>query len=115
MTKKIIEIACQITGVTKEEIMTQDRSRAIADARKLAMLLCRDYTLLTYWELGVCFERDHTTIIHACEIANDLIFTDPAFKKMFLRAKCEVETLGLTKVEIKRKKGFKGFITNKAA
>lgn len=105
MTNKIIEIVIAVTGVTKEDTMKQTRFREIADARKMAMLLCRDYTYNTFWELGTCFDRDHTSVVHACKIARQLIIVDPAFKKLFLQAKNEVEKLGLTKIMIERKKG----------
>lgn len=104
---KIIEIVGTVTDVAIGQIFKQDRHRKLADARKIAMSLCRDYTYLPFERLGILFKRDHTTIVHACEIARELIGVDPVFAKNYQLATEEVEKLGLVKIEIDRKNGPK--------
>lgn len=101
----ILDIAISATGVTLDQIITQNRTRKFADARKIAMSLCRDYTFLPFEELGFFFERERTTIVHACETARQLIGVDLGFAKNYLQAKDEVEKLGLKRIKIERKKG----------
>lgn len=53
-------------GLTMEEICSTSRSRALTNARQIAMYLCRELTDLPLIEIGKNFGgRDHTTVMHA--------------------------------------------------
>lgn len=53
-------------GVTLEQLSSTDRSRALTDARQIAMYLCRELTDLSLPKIGEAFGgRDHTTVMHA--------------------------------------------------
>lgn len=51
--------------VKVSEINGKRRTQKIADARQVAMYLCREMTDLSLPKLGDEFDRDHTTVLHA--------------------------------------------------
>jgi chromosomal replication initiator protein len=64
------------------ELRGKSRPQAIAEARSLAMLLCRRLTEASFAEIGHYFgNRDHTTVIHACRKANQMLLADPALAR----------------------------------
>ena len=53
-------------GVTMAELTGTSRSRALVQARQIAMYLCRELTNLSLPRIGQSFGgRDHTTVMHA--------------------------------------------------
>jgi chromosomal replication initiator protein len=53
-------------SVTLEDICGTNRSRALVEARQVAMYLCRELTELSLPKIGQTFGgRDHTTVMHA--------------------------------------------------
>lgn len=64
-------VAC-VFGVHLEELHLPKRGRAsIALARQTAMYLAHTSFSLTYADVGVLFERDRTTVAHACNVIED--------------------------------------------
>lgn len=55
------------------DMHSKKRTRAIARPRQMAMWLARELTDRSLPEIGEAFGgRDHTTVIHACRVINDL-------------------------------------------
>lgn len=54
-------------GVTVADMKAKRRNREISIPRQIAMYLTREMTELSLTQIGLCFNRDHTTVIHACE------------------------------------------------
>jgi chromosomal replication initiator protein len=53
-------------GLTIDALRSPDRSRALVNARQIAMYLCRELTDLSLPKIGQQFGgRDHTTVMHA--------------------------------------------------
>src|SRR5438046_1449762 len=50
------------------DILGASRLRRITRARQTAMHLARRLTDLSFGEIGMCFDRDHTTIVHADQV-----------------------------------------------
>jgi chromosomal replication initiator protein len=49
------------------ETMTGTRgSPEVAEKRQVAMYLAREVILCSYPDIGKCFKRDHSTVMHAC-------------------------------------------------
>ena len=57
-----------------EDIKSKKRTKNIAFPRQIAMYLCREFTDLSFPQIGAAFGgKDHTTILHAAnKIKNDL-------------------------------------------
>lgn len=59
--------------VLPTEIMSRARSRSIAHARQLAMLLIRETENCSLSDLGRFFDRDHTDISYAIKVVKHRI------------------------------------------
>ena len=71
---KIINIVSQYFKLTPDDLKGKKRSKDIANARMIAMYLCRILTDETYPRIGLEFGgRDHSTVMHGCnKIANEI-------------------------------------------
>ncbi len=49
-----------------KELRSPRRSRSLARPRQIAMSLARELTQHSLPEIGAAFEKDHTTVLHAC-------------------------------------------------
>ena len=59
------------------DLLSQKRTRSIARARQVAMAVCKELTTLSLKEIGLAFGgRDHTTVLHACKLIEELKRTD---------------------------------------
>ena len=80
---------CDYYNLTKQQIISKTRTKNIANARHIAMYLCRKLLDAPYKDIGNEFgKRDHTTVMSACERIEKLIKTDP----LFLKAINDIET-----------------------
>jgi chromosomal replication initiator protein len=74
----IIREVCATYDLTKDELMSQNRTRHIVRPRQIAMYLGHQHTLLSYLELGRRFSgRDHTTVMHAVSTTQARIGANP--------------------------------------
>lgn len=63
--------------VTKMEVISQRRQRAVVIPRHVAMYLCKNMTLRSFPEIGRRFGgRDHTTVMHALRSIEDKMQCD---------------------------------------
>lgn len=68
--------------ITIKEILGPKRTRHIARPRQLAMALARELTSDSFPQIGIAFgDRDHTTVMHACEKIQELRREDPALAR----------------------------------
>jgi len=81
---------CEYYNLTKQQIISKNRTKNISNARQIAMYLCRKHTDATYEEIGREFSgRNHATVLSACEVIDDKIKTSPIYTK----AVSEIESL----------------------
>ena len=70
----IIHATSKYFQITPEEIVGSGRQQAIADARQIAMHICRELTDLSLPKIGQVFGgRDHTTVMYANKKITKLI------------------------------------------
>ena len=68
---------CSRYNITVEEIESSKRTKALAFPRQIAMYLCRELTDLSLPKIGESFgNRDHTTVMHACDKISKQMETD---------------------------------------
>lgn len=80
---KIMNIVSQYFKLTPDDLKGKKRSKDIANARMIAMYLCRILTDETYPRIGLEFGgRDHSTVIHAYEKINEDIKNNGELEKM---------------------------------
>ena len=65
--ESIIQLVCSTYDVSYDEMNSKKRNSYINTPRQVAMYLCRQYTDISYEELGNILNRDHTTIMHGEE------------------------------------------------
>ena len=74
----IMEVVSRFYHITVEDMKSNRRNKEISNPRQIAMYLCRVLLNMTLPQIGQEFgNRDHTTVIHACnKITNDLTKSD---------------------------------------
>jgi chromosomal replication initiation ATPase DnaA len=72
--------ARSVFGISAAAFRSRDRAGSIALARQTAMYLSHVAFGLTFTETGRLFDRDRTTVSHACAIVEDLR-DDPAMDR----------------------------------
>ena len=60
----ILDETASYFGLTRDDLISKNRSRPLTTARHVAMYLLRDCTGLSLIKIGELFERDHTTVLH---------------------------------------------------
>jgi chromosomal replication initiator protein len=65
--ESIVHIVDAHYGITREQLKGKRRTNSVALPRQIAMFLMRRMTTLSLSEIGRFFDRDHTTVIHACD------------------------------------------------
>ncbi|PID82570.1 MAG: chromosomal replication initiator protein DnaA [Clostridiales bacterium] len=64
----IREVVCSHFSITELEIDSPIRTKQFAYPRQIAMYLIRKYTNLSFPKIGEIFgNRDHSTVVHACD------------------------------------------------
>jgi hypothetical protein len=78
----MIDIAAAVSGVAGRELRRPGKtSLAAARIRQMAMYVCHVVLGLSMSEVGSGFQRDRTTVVHACHLVEDLR-DDPDFERM---------------------------------
>lgn len=104
---EIVETAIENSfGVTAEQLKIKSRLRYIVEARMAMFWLWRKFFEISTTQLGILYERDHSTIIYNIHVAEDLKRFDRFFAKRLLTAQQEValkiDSLGETQLFCKK-------------
>lgn len=76
---------CRHFNIKLSDIESSKRSRNLAFPRQVAMYICRTMTDLSLPKIGDYFgNRDHTTVLHACEKINTELRTNEVLKEVIL-------------------------------
>ncbi len=62
------------------DLKSKKRTQHIACCRQVAMYLCRKLTDSSFPTIGESFGRDHSTVIHACNLIGRRVANDSAFR-----------------------------------
>jgi chromosomal replication initiator protein len=80
--KKIMSVVADYFKLTVDDLKGKRRTNQIANARQIAMYLCRILTDETYPRIGTEFGgRDHSTVIFAFEKISENIKSDAELEK----------------------------------
>ena len=87
--EKIISIdqiqrkVCDFFGIKVSDLKAQNRTKAVAFPRQIAMYLSRQLTHASLSEVGRAFGgKDHTTVLHAVDKIQNLLQEDPKLRKI---------------------------------
>ena len=66
-----------VGNISTTELDSKTRTKEVAYARQIAMYLVRELTNISLPKIGETFgNRDHTTVMHACDKIKGLLKTD---------------------------------------
>ena len=77
---EIRQLVANHFDISEHAIMSQQKGRNISRPRQLAMYYCRKYTQHSLPQIGDFFQRDHTTVMHACRAIMKAAELDPMLK-----------------------------------
>jgi chromosomal replication initiator protein len=63
----IMRVVCGLFHIKRVDLVSARRTASIIYPRHIAIYLCRMHTKRSTPEIGVKFNRDHSTVIHACD------------------------------------------------
>lgn len=76
--ENIQKVVAEYYRIPLRELIGKKRNRSYARPRQVAMALSRELTSHSYPEIGHSFDgRDHSTVIHACNLIDELRKSDP--------------------------------------
>ncbi len=74
-------------------LKTAGREKTFVVARRMAMLLCREFTECSTTEIGKIFNRRHTAVLHAVRCLESEIKKNDSVKYAYEKMKSEIESL----------------------
>lgn len=78
---KIKNVVADYYGLTRQQIVSKSRTSNIANARHIAIYLCRKHLDLPFTKIGEGFgKRDHSTVMSSYDKVNKLLNTNESYK-----------------------------------
>ena len=75
----IIKVIAEEYGLSSTDIKGKKRTKNVILPRQIAMYIAREITEFSTTEIGAEFERDHTTVVYACQKIEESIQSDSKF------------------------------------
>jgi len=83
---QIVTVVAAAFGLTRDVLLSRDRSREVAQPRQIAMYLMREVGNLSLPQIGEALGgRDHTTVMYACDRVRDMIESDDRVRRQVLQ------------------------------
>lgn len=79
-TDKVVQLVTEFTGVTVEKMTSNARAYHVSDARFIMWYMLRKFTQMTLMDIGVMFNRDHTSVMYGVNRCSDLIKTEKDYR-----------------------------------
>ena len=79
----VIQAVCEVYNIDEDDLKSEYRIRHFVDARKSLALIVRDKVGWPFKRIGDLLNRDHASIVHYCNRAQDMIVFDPVFSGKF--------------------------------
>lgn len=79
----IRNVVCEYLNIDQTIFDSVKRTRDIAQARQIAMYLCKRHTKAPLASIGLAIGgKNHATVLHACKTISNLIETDKSFNQL---------------------------------
>jgi len=78
--EQIIQTVSEYFNVTIKDLLGTCREHPICEARHIAMWIIRKYCKKGTIFIGKLFNKDHTTVCHACQQVKNKMETEDSFK-----------------------------------
>jgi chromosomal replication initiator protein len=103
VTRKVVvtiediqRVVAEVFDISEEALRGKTRKQEIVIARQTAMHLTKELTHLPLKTIGSHFGgRDHSTVIYACQVVDELISKDGIFREKYNRIKKKLEMIGV--------------------
>ncbi len=77
----ILEKVCHHYGISQQSVFSKSRKRSYVQVRQVSMYLASKYTRIPAGRIGQLIgNRDHSTVIHSCNIIEQRLKVDQAFQ-----------------------------------
>jgi chromosomal replication initiator protein len=94
---EIIEQVADYFRLSEDDLLSRSRKQAVAQARQIAMYLCRELTDKSYSNIGSRFGgRDHSTVIHAYRKIDDELDSDTGLREDVSSLKSRLQNQSLS-------------------
>ncbi len=93
----IIRHVCKYYGVRIDDLVGTNRTRRIAQPRRVAMYLMRRMTNESYVNIGRLFKRDHASVYGAVQVIEDAMGKDKMLEVSIHEIIANIEQWGLNK------------------
>lgn len=78
----IIDLTCSTLKIEREMLLSSKRTREVAQARQIAMYLCKQHTKTPLSGIGAALGgKNHATVLHACKTIPNLMETDKIIRQ----------------------------------
>lgn len=91
----VVDVSARMYGVTPEELFEHSRRAAVVVPRQIAMYLLRTDLGLSFPSIGRRFDRDHTTVIHACNKIEEMTGKNERIRNRVEKVRKSIETINL--------------------
>jgi chromosomal replication initiation ATPase DnaA len=99
-TTTIEVIICKEMGVTRKMLRGNYRKHPIPQARFIFFKIVRDMDMFKgLKEIGAHFNRDHSTVIHACKKVKDFKLYDKVFSEYYNNIEAEIELIKINNIK----------------
>jgi chromosomal replication initiator protein len=88
----IQDAVCAVVGLSRAELLSPSRTATVTRARHLAMYLTRELTALSLADIARCFDRDHSTVLHAVRRIEHELEPDSPLHRELTQARAMVST-----------------------
>ncbi|MBQ7539588.1 MAG: chromosomal replication initiator protein DnaA [Bacteroidaceae bacterium] len=77
----VMQATAKYYGVKTKDLVSKARTAQIANARQVAMYLCKKHLEMAYTQIGKKFgKRDHSTVLHSCNQVTVRMSVDKVFR-----------------------------------
>ncbi|OGJ85682.1 MAG: hypothetical protein A2268_16915 [Candidatus Raymondbacteria bacterium RifOxyA12_full_50_37] len=80
-TSDILTTVALEFGISRNKLCALSRAREVAIPRHVCMYFCKKFTNGSLATIGVTFNRNHATVLHAIRKCNELLASDALFKE----------------------------------
>jgi len=84
----------EITGITREQIMSKSRKQNIGDAKKLLQLVLRHDAKWTFKKVAKFFDCDHSSVIHNNNVLLGLLENDSKIRAQYETLRVKLQFFG---------------------
>jgi len=77
--KMIVRYVAATYGISPDDIYSARRTLRLVEARHIVAYVARNATLYSYPQIGRCLNKDHSSVIHACQRIEDRVKSGGTF------------------------------------